>query len=243
MRLRQHWRVWALWAVGAVGLAAVALWARYNVERVIRARAEEKLRVVLQAQAVALSAWLHSQSSLLEWIADEKRVRKEIYRLVRRQNASTGQLKALPERSELGAILAPVLHSHGLQNFAFLDTTSRILTSTDSNLIGIRSEAYDAEARARLMAGKFVVVPPFTYVRYDAAGQPLRERRVGMLLATPVRDSSGTRVIGWIDLLIDANSKVFPLLQVGRFGKTGETYAINRNGVVVSPSRFEHDLR
>ncbi len=243
MRLRQHWRVWALWAVGAVGLAAVAFWARYNVERTIRARAEEKLRVVLEAQAVALSAWLHSQSSLLEWIAAEKRVRREIYRLVRRQNASSAQLKVMPERAELAEILEPVLHSHGLQNFAFLDTTARILTSSDSNLIGIRSEAYDAEARARLMAGKFVVVPPFIYVRYDGAGQPLRERRVGMLLATPVTDSSRSRVVGWIDLLIDADSKVFPLLQIGRFGQTGETYAINHDGVIVSPSRFEHDLR
>jgi serine/threonine protein kinase len=231
--------------VGAVGLVLVAVWARGAVDQVIRSRAEEKLRVVLDAQAVALSSWLHARKKVLGWLAADARIRRNLLAVYEARSAGRAALLALPEMAQLTARLMPILGSHGLENFAFIDTTGRVLASTDPAIVGDTSEAYAGAPRAALIAGQQVAIPPFPYRRKLANGRLERYERVGFLLASPFRGTGpdSNRVIGWIDVLVDADAQVYPLLAVGRFGRTGETFALDRNGVMLSPSRFESSLR
>lgn len=245
MPLRTRWRVWTLWGIGALSLAAVALWARNVAEGIFRDRAEEKLRVVLDAQATAMTAWFQSQGKLLQWMSTEPRLRQAALAAHAHRGAAADVLRALPERQQAVAVVAPILASHGLENFAFTDTTGRILLSSDPLIVGDTTTAYPPEVRQALQGGRALAVPPMTYRRKLPGGQVDRTERVGFLLATPFpgtgRDAD--RVIGWMDVLVDAEAQLYPLLAIGRFGKTGETFAIDQAGYLVSPSRFEPELR
>ena len=245
MSWRKYWRVWALWAVVASGLVVVALWARGAVEHVVRTRAEEKLRAVLDAQAVALSAWLQAQKKLLGWMAAEPRIRRGLLGVYEERGGSRARLLEMQERFELGSRVSPILGSHGLENFAFLDSSGRILASTDRAIVGDTSEAYGSATRAALLSGRQAAVPPFGYRRKDMNGKVERHERVGFLLASPIRGTGpdSATVIGWIDILVDADVEIYPLLAIGRFGQTGETFAVNARGMLLSPSRFEPELR
>lgn len=57
-------------------------------------------------------------------------------------------------------------------------------------------------------------------------------------VGTPITDETG-RVIALLTLRNDPNNSLFPLLEQGRIGDTGETYAFDTNGVLLSASRFE----
>jgi hypothetical protein len=63
-----------------------------------------------------------------------------------------------------------------------------------------------------------------------------------MLVGGPLRDESGV-VIGAFGFSISSNREFARILTVGRVGESGETYAFNEDGVLVSPSRFDDQLR
>lgn len=62
-----------------------------------------------------------------------------------------------------------------------------------------------------------------------------------MCAMAPVQDD--IRTVGSLALLIDPLDRFTELLSLARTGKTGETYAFDRRGVLLSQSRFEHQLR
>lgn len=62
-----------------------------------------------------------------------------------------------------------------------------------------------------------------------------------MFVGAPIYDASG-KVIAILTLRIDPLETLFPLLMQGRIGETGETYAFDNHGVMLTPARFEQDL-
>jgi hypothetical protein len=75
----------------------------------------------------------------------------------------------------------------------------------------------------------------------DEKGE-LRANMVTMLTGAPIRDANGwpSALLGFH---IRPDDEFTKILQVARFGVTGETYAFDRNGLLLSQSRFEKDLK
>ena len=74
----------------------------------------------------------------------------------------------------------------------------------------------------------------------DESGQ----RRTGvptMFVAAPVRDSN-FQVMAVLAMRIPPQNEFTHILQLGRIGDSGETYAFNRQGLMISNSRFDEDL-
>jgi hypothetical protein len=62
-----------------------------------------------------------------------------------------------------------------------------------------------------------------------------------MQVCVPVRDA-GFQVVAVLGLRIRPEREFTRTLQLGRIGESGETYAIDKNGLLVSNSRFDDDL-
>jgi hypothetical protein len=62
-----------------------------------------------------------------------------------------------------------------------------------------------------------------------------------MFVAAPIRDDS-FQVVGVLALRMDPDKEFSRILSLGRFGDTGETYAFDKDGRMVSQSRFNDDL-
>ena len=62
-----------------------------------------------------------------------------------------------------------------------------------------------------------------------------------MFVAAPIRDDS-FQVIGVLALRMNPENEFSRIMSLGRFGVSGETYAIDKTGRMVSNSRFDDDL-
>ena len=63
-----------------------------------------------------------------------------------------------------------------------------------------------------------------------------------MQVAAPVRDTDGV-VRGALALIIDPDAEFTRILSVARSGKSGETYAFDQHGLMISRSRFDEQLK
>ena len=62
-----------------------------------------------------------------------------------------------------------------------------------------------------------------------------------MFVAAPIRDDS-FQVVGVLGLRIDPSQEFSRIMGLGRFGDSGETYAFDKEGRMVSDSRFDDNL-
>jgi len=63
-----------------------------------------------------------------------------------------------------------------------------------------------------------------------------------MQVAAPIRDDNGV-VRGALALIINPDAEFTRILSVARSGQSGETYAFNQHGLMISRSRFDEQLR
>ena len=75
-----------------------------------------------------------------------------------------------------------------------------------------------------------------------AAMTPPREVSALMQVAAPIRETNGV-VLGALGLILDPEEEFTRILSVARPGDSGETYAFDRHGVLISRSRFESELK
>ena len=73
-------------------------------------------------------------------------------------------------------------------------------------------------------------------------GFGLREDLTLMQVAIPLRDTNGT-VRGALALVIDPEREFTRILSVARLGQSGETYAFDQRGLLISRSRFDDQLK
>ena len=105
-------------------------------------------------------------------------------------------------------------------------------------LAGYRKDIFD-----QAVAGKTLVSKPFRspLLLTDEKGE-LRANLPTMFVAGPLCDERG-KPIAALGLRIRPEDHFTRILQVVRFGQSGETYAFDRNGLLLSESRFDDDLK
>ena len=76
----------------------------------------------------------------------------------------------------------------------------------------------------------------------QAAGRPRRGDVTLMQVAAPVRDDDRA-VVGALALIINPDKEFSRILSVARSGDSGETYAFDQTGLLISHSRFDTQLK
>ena len=79
--------------------------------------------------------------------------------------------------------------------------------------------------------------------RWSTNGEPARRRSLSVMqVAAPVKDNVGeTR--GALALIINPNAEFTRILSVARSGNSGETFAFDEEGLLISESRFDAELK
>jgi serine/threonine protein kinase len=95
---------------------------------------------------------------------------------------------------------------------------------------------------SRALAGQTIVTPPFpsTVSMKDEFGR-VQTGVPTMHVCAPIRDAS-FQVVAALGLRIRPEREFTQILQLGRIGESGETYAIDNQGLLVSNSRFDEQL-
>jgi eukaryotic-like serine/threonine-protein kinase len=240
---RQLW-IWPL--IAAAMLLFVGVWVRRSMEQAIRVEIAGNLRTIRDANAEALRAWAASMKSKAELLAGDEQVRHLVEGLLKRvvdQGASRATLTRAPEFSELRTHLKPAEEGRGFIGYAVLDTNLVTIAAAREEFVGLKSPSNYAEQLAACFAGQVVLTPPFTASGAvpDEAGV-LRAGVPVMFAAAPIR-SADDRVIAVLGLRILPEKDFTRILATARAGKSGETYCFNRNGLLLSASRFDDELK
>jgi eukaryotic-like serine/threonine-protein kinase len=241
---RRHLWIWPVLAI--LVLAAVTAFVRTRIERGIQQQMESQLLALRNADVAALELWLHAQEGNAESEATDPEVRSAILELVAYAasgKTSTAELLQCPARAKLSQAITTSLQAQHYTGYTVVDKEGIILTSKSESLIGQKQQASYAGFIESVFDGKPLVSKPFKSraMIEDEWG----ELAVGvptMYAAAPVLDDEG-KPAAVLCLRIRPDQEFTRILNVARFGESGETYAFDKDGILLSQSRFEDELK
>lgn len=241
---KQLW-VWPIVAV--VLLAIIGFLLNRSIQRTMQENLRAQLATLVSVERSMLQKWLAVQESSALTMANDPRVRKTVAELLAADAGTVTPAEQAGEQStaELNARLAkeldPGMSSHDFVGYVVADKQQRIVAAKTLELIGQSVSQYEAFL-SRALEGNATVSAPFPSVvsLRDRQGN-LKTSTPTMFVCAPVRDDN-FQVIAVLGLRIQPEKEFTSILHLGRFGSTGETYAVDKNGLMVSNSRFDETL-
>ncbi len=236
---RQLW-IWPILAV--VLMSLIGYFVRDAIETTMRDGLRSELETLLNVDTAMLETYFHVQQSNAESLANNVDIRQTVYPLLESgpDEASPADLTAL--RAKLEKSLGPALSAHDYPGFFVADKKKRIVASSNPDLIGQQNIAEYDSFMTRALDGQTCLSPPFGSVAAmrDESGR-LRTGVPTMVVCAPIRDDS-FQVVGVLALRINPEEEFSRIMSLGQFGASGETYAFDKTGRMVSNSRFDKDL-
>ncbi len=240
--LRRH--LWIGPLLAALMLAVAGLWIRPAVESAAQMEMSEGLNALLQSNVEALEIWLENERVQVVAAANEIEVRRLASELARAAAASDGdpsELANSPLQDEFRLALRPALASKHFAGYVLLNKDRLILASDRRELIGQpRATQYDLVERT-LAKGSTVTPPIASAVLMRDRDGELRAGQQTMFALAEQRDLTGD-VIGVLGLRIKPDEDFVRILGIARPGDSGETYAFDHQGLMLSESRFTEQL-
>jgi len=235
----------ALFAVGVI-ITAVGWYTHRTVGMAIKEDLAEDLRAILGADVAALRIWLETQKRTVNAVIAEPEVRvgiSDLVELVKKHGPDREKLLASNPLKDLRATLAPLCRVHGYSDFLVIEPGGVNLGALLDEPIGERTVPGRSDFIFHVLSGETVVSKPFlAMLRLADEKGILRTNYPTMFVAAPVRDKH-REIIAVLGLRIRPEKDFTRILRVARAGKSGETYAFDAQGLMISHSRFEEQLR
>ena len=221
----------------AVVLGAVAYLTRNQVRQSSERQVRDQLRVVLDADVLAVETWINAWRRETDTWAQNPAVRSLAERLVNQASGDPERARKLEnsrEMKEFMALLAPLFKGPGETQIFLIDRAGLRMGT------GRRNNERAAAFEVPILEGQTKFAPPS---RMDAwAPDRPPDGRVVCFVAAPLRNSNGL-IFGLLVYARVGGYGLGDLLSAARMGSTGETYAISREGVMLSESRFDDQLK
>lgn len=190
-------------------------------EKITREKSAESLITVLEATQETMRYWVRGGLRQVTLIANESDLGTLFSRVKPAEHTETEDFSNLGEllrskNSDLSNWQFAMVLSDGTSVFDETASVQHILSKLQNTVFN----------------GESVFIPP---------QKVLAENKVRMYFAAPVWDYAG-RPIAAVVASIDPNLEFSEILQRGSLGSSIETYAVNREGMMISRSRFNQQL-
>ncbi len=204
----------------------------------------DALLTVLQTTQESLTLWADNKKFHLRQLAVDPRVVFLVENLLQNSRDKNELLKTHALR-ELRKFFESNKDRFGKAGFFVISPDYfNIASMRDSNMGErnlIANQALDLLNRS--FRGETVMVPPiWSDVVLDPASESGSRVPPTMFFAAPVKRFDG-QVIAVLTQRVDPYNDFTRMIQLGRIGKSGETYAFDKYGKLLSESRFDDDLR
>jgi polar amino acid transport system substrate-binding protein len=226
-------------------LVVVLAWFALNrVEQKIQTDVGDALQIVLQTTHESLNLWVESNKFYMAQLAEDLR----LVSLTERQLSVSRNQNALLKSEALQELRAFFQYRRNRSGQTGFFITSpdfiNIASMRDGNMGAknlIANQALDLLNRA--FQGEAVMVPPiWSDIPLITSLEGKNKKSASMFFAAPIKNKQGN-IIAVVTQRIDPSRDFTRLIQLGRIGKSGETYAFGRYGKMLSESRFNEDLR
>jgi hypothetical protein len=233
-------QLWAWPVIAAVVIGVAGWWVNAAIESALRDQRAATMTTILKADVEALRGWVKREEQIVGQLADTTEVRTAARRLSTPPLGQSSDPKAV---ESLRTWFAPRLKEYGFGGFFLVSADAVVVAAEEDQpqgkeLTGYRKEFFDA-----VLAGRAKVSRPYkalTWMKDDDG--VLRMGVPTMFAAAPVKDESG-RVIAALGLRIRPDADFTRILQTAQAGKSGETYAFDRDGLMLSQSRFDEEMK
>ncbi|MCK5203148.1 MAG: cache domain-containing protein, partial [Desulfobacterales bacterium] len=223
-------------------IVVVAFLAGFALDRVkekIQADVGDALQIVLQTTQESLNLWVESNKFQLTRLAEDPRLVSLTERQLRVPRNKDALIKS-EALQELRAFFRPRKNQFGKAGFFIITPDFVNIGSMRDGNLGARNlianQALDLVNRA--FKGKTVMVPPiWSDISLSSSSDGKTKNTPIMFFAAPVKNIQG-QVIAVVTQSVDPSMDFSRLIQLGRIGKSGETYTFGRYGKLLSESRF-----
>ncbi len=237
-------RSWFVPIVIAVVVGGVGWWAQSTVEGAVKRQVGENLATLLGAEVAALTLWLDIEKAEAEKRALDPDIRGPIVDVLRLAADPDGGVEAILASSELSAFRTAVEASSlrmTVDGYGVVDRSGRIVAAQIDAAIGRRVGASAAEWFGRILAGETAIFGPVEYPVAEV-GRDSLVLRPAMFVAAPVRNLRNDVIAAFVMRYSPAD-EFSRLLHLAQFGESGESYAFNASGVMITESRFTDQLQ
>ncbi len=228
-------------------LTGVGWWARTTVEKAVRENLTADLQTILNTNVATLKIWLQKQIAAVDAIAAEPQIKACIQDLVafaKEKGTDAGRLRSSKPLECLQKTITAFESTPGHADFIVVEPTGIIVGALRDEHLGQRIGSAFANDMAQALSGKTLISLPF---RDPSPGSDekgvMRTDRLTMFAASPLRDNRYGRIIAIFIIRINPLKDFTRILRVARFGQSGETYAFNTQGILISPTRFNEQLK
>jgi signal transduction histidine kinase len=221
----------------------VALFSINSLKRNYKEEVGKSLKTVSAVVQSAYNVWIDHLKNDVEEVAAYPHVVKLTEELLQSppDSLSLTDCKALLKLREF---LNPHLDFQNYVGF-FIISVEDYMSYGSMRNSNIGTKNLIVEAHPKLLEkaknGTFILVPPIisdVKLKIDSALQ----NELTMFSGAPIKNSKG-KVIAILTFRINPSQDFTRISKLGRIGYSGETYAINLNGFMVTESRFDKDLK
>ncbi|MGE0433360.1 MAG: transporter substrate-binding domain-containing protein [Planctomycetota bacterium] len=220
-----------------VALVVGASWAALSdIEKRTRRDVGESLKTVLDSSVDLLERWAATKQDDLAAIASDRALGPLVQeRLAELRDNADAAGRALDELRRFFLQRSNRLDSRVI-GFQVITPEGRIIAAPAAARVGAtRIKQHRPELFARVVAGETLLIPPVPGGADGSSAQPV------MFVASPVRVDG--EVVAVVAQQLDPANEFSSILQHARLGETGETYAFDHAGRMLTSSRFEDQLR
>lgn len=214
-----------------------------GVERSLRELRAQGLPALLDAKTKSLEVFIAERRSDGERWARDPQVTALTAELARRARGDhAGELCRSPEVAEWRTLFATHLRDENIAAVNAVDRDGRIIASSLPELCGVQAQPRTmAPQLAQVFAGRTQFIRPFVSDSGLVAAQPFLGTRPLAWVETPVRDDTG-KVVAALGFATYVDRDFESILSAARPGETGEAYAFDESGTLLSEVRDIHGL-
>lgn len=210
---------------------------------------KDSLQTVTNTTHEALHIWIRNRQSSIVDIAQDNTLILLTKKLLQAHNTPSNELESneivnIPLQ-KLRFFMKKKMATHQDIGFSIISPDKKNIASMrDNNLYGI-NVIFQKRPRflKRMFEGETLFIPPInSEVPIKFKNGNLVDNLPTIFIGTPVYDDK-QRIIALLTLRIDPSLDFTRVTQLGRIGLSGETYAFDSEGVLITNSRFEQQLQ
>jgi len=207
-----------------------------------------QLDIVVNSTVKQVEGRLSQQQILLKSFARESDLLKQTQKILKLKY-SPEQLSTAFEQTEFQVLLASNWERIGFLGFYLISPDYVSIAALRNDLVGRLNPiaSQHPQLMKRVFTGETLFIPP-TYIepKKDIFSPKTDKNGSGkipptMFIAAPVKDKNG-KVIAVLTRSIDPISEFSLIFKAGHIGESGESYAFDQSGLMLSASRFNQQL-
>lgn len=265
--------IWIIPLTVAGLVALLGWWGNHRLRTSIELELKTDLTTTLDADVTALEIWTTNQMRIANTLAEEPAVVSAAGQILGSPLPARGSLQPSPAEEDLGQFLRPRLARAGYETAQLVNTNFMVVAISGRGRFGVGLPVSEAHTNkfAQLFAYDEPVIitpfkpdlllqrrPPRPGASLSGATNPafflrtnrqtlfnrFRARRGDvelMQVAAPIRLRGRTQ--GALALIINPTNEFSRVLSVARKGDSGETFAFDQTGLLISESRFDDQLK